>query len=96
MALPRVSCASAASSCSVNRARPCASVSRNSRASRLALAFVAMDGLWVVGSAILLAGGWVPLTAAGRWAILIVAAIVALFAVLQYYGLRRISRMERA
>ncbi len=56
-----------------------------------ALGFVVMDAAWVLGSAVLLAAGWVPFTPAGRWAVIIVADIVALFALLQLYGLRRMQ-----
>ena len=56
---------------------------------RHALGFVIADAAWVVASAIVALSGWVPLATAGVWAILIVADIVAVFAVLQYVGLRR-------
>ena len=51
---------------------------------------VALDLLWVAASAAILLGGWLPLTTAGRWAVGIVAELVALFALFQYLGLRRL------
>lgn len=50
-------------------------------------ATVGLDAAWVLGSALLLLTGPVPLTFAGKWAVGIVADIVATFAVLQTYGL---------
>jgi hypothetical protein len=50
------------------------------------------DTAWVVGSYILLLTNWLPLTPAGWWAVAIVADLVAIFAVLQFYGLRQISK----
>ena len=52
-------------------------------------AIIASDIIWVVGSAILLFTNWVTLTTPGFWAVAIVADIVAVFAALQWYGLRR-------
>ncbi len=54
--------------------------------------FIVMDVLWVIGSAVVLWGLAVPFTAAGRWIILLIADAVGLFAVLQYFGLRRLSK----
>ena len=54
--------------------------------------FIVMDVLWVIGSAVVLWGLAVPFTAAGRWIILLIADAVGLFAVLQYLGLRRLSK----
>jgi hypothetical protein len=50
------------------------------------------DTAWVVGSYIILLTDWLPLTSAGWWAVAIVADLVAIFAVLQFYGLRQISK----
>lgn len=47
------------------------------------------DLVWVLGSVGLLLGGWLPLTAAGKWFIAIVADIVLAFAILQFVGLRK-------
>lgn len=49
----------------------------------------ALDVAWVIASAIILLGGWLPLTPAGTWTIIVVADIVAVFAVLEFIGLRR-------
>lgn len=56
---------------------------------RLGLTAVALDLLWIAGSALLLLSGWLPLTTFGVWTIVIVADIVALFAIWQGYGLWR-------
>ena len=45
--------------------------------------------LWVVASGVILFTNWLPLTTAGWWAVAIVADIVAVFAILQFYGLRK-------
>ncbi|MEM7348969.1 MAG: hypothetical protein AAF485_32475 [Chloroflexota bacterium] len=50
---------------------------------------IVMDAGWVVGSIIILVTGVFSLTVAGNWAVAIVADIVAMFAILQYYGLKR-------
>ena len=50
---------------------------------------IALDVLWVIGSVILIFTDFVPLTTGGKWAIAITADIIALFAILQYVGLRR-------
>lgn len=52
---------------------------------------VALDLLWVAGSAAILLGGWLPLTTAGKWAVGIVAELVFLFALFQYLGIRRLG-----
>ena len=52
---------------------------------------VALDLLWVAGSAAILLGGWLPLTSGGKWAVGIVAELVFLFTVFQYLGIRRLS-----
>ncbi len=56
-----------------------------------ALSFILGDVAWVVASAVILLGGWVPLTTAGVWCVLIVADIVAVFAALKYVGWRRLA-----
>lgn len=53
---------------------------------------VALDLLWVAGSALILLSGWLPLTTAGKWAVGIVAEVVFLFAVFQYLGIRRLPQ----
>jgi len=50
---------------------------------------IASDIAWVVGSAVLLAVGTPHLTPAGWWTIMVIADIVAAFAMLQTWGLRR-------
>jgi len=51
---------------------------------------VIMDAAWVVGSMILIFAG--VLTTAGNWLVAIVADIVLLFAVLQFFGIRRLRQ----
>jgi hypothetical protein len=58
---------------------------------RVAWAAIVLDALWVIDSLIILATGWAPLTPAGWWAVLILALVVAIFAEVQYLGLRRNS-----
>jgi len=48
---------------------------------------IALDGAWVISSAVLLISDLLPLTIAGRWAMGITTDLVALFAVLQMVGL---------
>ncbi|MGF1506018.1 MAG: hypothetical protein ACFB51_12940, partial [Anaerolineae bacterium] len=48
--------------------------------------------VWVLFTVAALVGGFLPLTTAGTWALVIIADIVAIFAVLQYIGLRRETR----
>lgn len=50
-----------------------------------------LDVAWVVASIVLLASGWLPLTTAGFWAIVVVADIVGIFAVLKFVDLRRLQ-----
>lgn len=56
---------------------------------RAALVAIELDVAWVAGSAVLLFSNWLPLTTEGKWAIAIIAEIVAVFAVVQYLGLRK-------
>ena len=62
---------------------------------RHAILFTAMDTLWVAGSAILPINGWIPFTPAGKWAVIIIAEIVAVLAVFQFIGLRRLAHHQR-
>ncbi len=55
---------------------------------QLALVAATLDLGWVAGSAALLLGDWFPLTTAGRWAVIVVAEIVLLFALAQIVGRR--------
>ncbi|MEK7326011.1 MAG: hypothetical protein AAB217_12210 [Chloroflexota bacterium] len=52
---------------------------------------VIADSSWVVGSLVLLLTGWVAFTLAGKWLIAVAADIVAVFALLQFVGLRRLG-----
>ena len=52
--------------------------------------FIVMDVLWVVGSVLLVWGVALSFTTAGRWVVLMVADVVAVFAIVQYVGLRRV------
>ena len=49
---------------------------------------IAMDGGWVLGSAVLIYAG--VLTSTGNWVVALAADMVLLFGVLQYYGLRKL------
>ena len=57
---------------------------------RFGLAALIIDALWVAGSMAILAFDLFGLSTAGRWAVLIVADIVLVFAILEYIGLRRL------
>ncbi|MGQ0603456.1 MAG: hypothetical protein ACT4QE_17385, partial [Anaerolineales bacterium] len=57
-----------------------------------ALIAVAADTAWVVASWVLLLSGWVPFTQAGWWLTAIIADIVALFAIVQFIGVRQMGR----
>jgi hypothetical protein len=52
---------------------------------------IAADGLWVLGSIILMATSLLPLNAFGMWTVAIVALFVLDFAILQTIGLRRLT-----
>jgi len=54
-----------------------------------ALAAVAINAVYAVGCFVVVAAGWLPLSALGVAFVLAQAAAVALFAALQYLGLRR-------
>jgi hypothetical protein len=65
-------------------------VSRRDEASRLlVIDIVAINALWVAGSILLLVSGWVQPTALGYAFVIAQALAVALFAELQFVGLRR-------
>lgn len=55
----------------------------------LTLAVIAADGVWVVGSWLAVAAGLT--SGGGMWAVLTVADIVLLFAILQWFGLRKMT-----
>lgn len=56
------------------------------------LAVIALDVLWVIGSAAAILAPATPLTAAGKWTVLATAVIVADFAAFQTIGWRRLFR----
>ena len=62
---------------------------RNRINSTAAWAVLASNALWVLASVVLLVAGWFPLTTLGVAFVLVQAAVVALFADLQFLGLRR-------
>jgi hypothetical protein len=66
----------------INAARP--AISRS-----FVLTAVIGDSLWVLLSIILLLTGWVPFSVTGQWAVGIVAAIVDVFATLQWFEWRK-------
>ena len=55
---------------------------------------IAMDGLWVVGSAVLFFASLLNTT--GSWAAAILADFVLAFAICQFIGLRRVERARPA
>ena len=59
---------------------------------RWGMAAVGLDIVWVLGSAVILMGGLLPLTAVGWWVVAIAADIVLIFAVVQAVGIRRIRQ----
>lgn len=66
------------------------SANRRTIARGAVLTAALVNTAWVLGSAALLLGGTPALTAGGRWAVAIVAGIVALCAVAQFSALRRL------
>ncbi len=60
----------------------------------MAWVVIDLDILWVIGSAILVFTDWVPLTVAGKWTVVVLADIVAGFALIQYIGLRAEARAK--
>lgn len=63
---------------------------------RAVWAVIAVNGIWVADSLILLASGWVSPTALGYAFVLAQALVVLLFAEAQYFGLRRNARTSPA
>lgn len=57
---------------------------------RLAAAVFIMDVAWVVISLVVLVTDAFSLSTGGRWAVLIVADVVAVFAILEFVGMRRL------
>ena len=58
---------------------------------RSGMMYALLDSAWVIASLVILVTGWVPLTTEGKWAVGLVAVIVAIFAELEYLGSRRSS-----
>jgi hypothetical protein len=56
---------------------------------KLAKTAVVLDGLWVIGSILLLLTDWLNLSVAGNWTVALLAEAVLTFAILQALGLRR-------
>lgn len=56
-----------------------------------AVTILVLDIVWVAASAWLLLSGWLPLTVAARWTVGLVAEAVAVFAILEFIGLRRLG-----
>ena len=53
------------------------------------LAVILLNALWVAGSLLLVAAGWLSLTTVGMVFVILQALVVAAFAEMQYVGLRR-------
>lgn len=62
---------------------------------RLVTAIIVLNAIWVAASAIVIAAGWLPLTPLGVGYTILQAAAVALFAELQFIGLRRVRRAAK-
>ncbi|HEX6385803.1 MAG TPA: hypothetical protein VF177_14130 [Anaerolineae bacterium] len=52
---------------------------------------IVLDASWVIASIAILLAGWPPLSVAGKWTVALLAEVVALFAILQSVGLRRLA-----
>ena len=59
---------------------------------RFVWAAIILDTLWVAGSIMILLSGWLPLSTAGIWTVALIAEVVAILAVLQFIGLRRLQQ----
>jgi hypothetical protein len=59
---------------------------------QIARAAIALNVLWVIGSYAGLLLGFFSVNATGKWAIALVAEVVALFALLEIYALWRLNR----
>ncbi len=66
-------------------------VTRDALIRQVAMIAIVLDIVWVIDSIVLLLFDWVPFTIGGKWAIAIVALIVADFAATQIYALRRMK-----
>ena len=56
---------------------------------RAALTAASLNAAWVVGMLPILLAGWLPLTSAGWWVVALITDVVAVFAILQFYGVWR-------
>ncbi len=56
------------------------------------LVVIALDVLWVLGSAVAILAPTTPLTTAGKWTVMAIAVVVADFAVFQTVGWRRLFK----
>lgn len=68
--------------------------SRETLDARLTWAAIGADVLWVLASVAILATDAFGLSTGGRWLVLILADVVAVFAVVQYVGLRRMQAVH--
>ena len=59
--------------------------------SHFARTIMVLDALWVMGSLVILFSGWPPLTTAGKWFVGLTAEAVAILALLEYIGIRRLG-----
>ncbi len=59
---------------------------------KLVWVVIELDSLWVVGSVLLLLSNIVPFTTTGKWIIALLAEMVAIFAIFQVVGLRKMKR----
>ena len=59
---------------------------------KLVWTIIVMDVMWVVGSVILLFSNLLPLTTVGKWSIGLLADVVAIFAILEYVGVRKAQK----
>lgn len=53
---------------------------------------VILDFAWVIGSIILLLGGFFPLTTAAKWTVLLLAEVVSIFALVQGYAIWKLRQ----
>jgi hypothetical protein len=57
---------------------------------RIVQTIFVLDVAWVIASVLVLLAGWPPFTVTGKWVVAGVADIIAIFALLEYIGLRRL------
>ena len=61
----------------------------NRRVARIA---IVLNALWAIGSFAGVIFGWFPVNSAGNWAIILAAEAVAIFAILEFFALRRLEK----